>query len=73
MTMQDEIINIARVHKPNSRIFMMERSNEFGLWRIEFEVTEEFYAKMFSRNLEIIFRAQNSGMTEAIDLDVINV
>lgn len=35
-------------------------------------MTEKFYAKMFSRHLEIIFRAQDSGLTEDIDLDVIN-
>lgn len=40
---------------------------------IEFEVIEEFYLKMFSRYLVIIFRGQKSGLIEDIDLGIVSV
>lgn len=39
----------------------------------EFEVTEEFHLKMFSRHSVIIFRGQKSGLTEDIDLGIVSV
>lgn len=51
----------------------MGRNNKFGWLHIEFEVTERFHVKMFSRCSEIIFRARESGLTEDTDLGVISI
>lgn len=52
---------------------MIGRNNEFGLSHIEVEVTEEIHTKIFSSHSEIISRAQESDLTEDIDLGMISV